>query len=55
MELLRAEKIVDVKDASNRMCRCGQKMELVRTVFEIKDGRLTHLFECRCGNRVWDE
>jgi len=56
MEIFRAEKICVVEDNSSRPCRvCGKKMKLVRTVMDTETGGLTHMFECGCGKRLWDD
>jgi hypothetical protein len=56
VELFRAERIGVVDDNSKRTCRfCGEKLNLVRTVVNSDTGGITHLFECRCGKRTWDD
>ena len=56
MEIFRAEKICIVEDNSSRTCRiCGEKMKLVRAVVDAESGGITHMFECRCGKRLWDD
>jgi transposase len=56
MEIFRAEKICVVDDNSSRTCRnCGKKMQLVRTVVDANSGAITHMFECACGKRLWDD
>lgn len=56
MEIFRAEKICVVEDNSSRTCRiCGKKMKLVRAVVDSESGSITHMFECGCGKRFWDD
>lgn len=56
MEIFRAEKICVVEDNSSRTCGiCGKKMKLVRTVVDADSGAITHMFECACGKRLWDD
>lgn len=56
MEIFRAEKICVVEDNSSRTCRiCGKKMKLLRTVVDSESGGITHMFECECGKRLWDD
>jgi hypothetical protein len=56
VEIFRAEKIGVVADNSSRTCRlCGEKMKLVRTMLNSDTGNITHLFECPCGKRTWDD
>jgi hypothetical protein len=55
MEIFRAEKICVVEDNSSRACGiCGKKMKLVRAVVDPETGSITHMFECGCGKRLWD-
>lgn len=56
MEVFRAEKICVLEDNSSRSCRfCGKKMKLVRTVVNSESGEITHMFECGCGKRLWED
>lgn len=56
MELFRAEKVGELETNSTKECyACGEKLDLVRTVLIATTGSLIHMFECRCGERVWDE
>jgi hypothetical protein len=56
MELFRAEKIGELESDSNRRCQvCGQAMKLVRTVFFPDKKAAIRAFECKCGQRIWDE
>jgi hypothetical protein len=55
MEIFIAEKVAEMKSDSDRKCRmCGQKLELVRTILD-RSGKLFRMFECECGERVWDD
>ncbi len=56
MELFMAEKIGEVEDASIRKCRqCGRMMRLTRAIHFPDRQSVTRWFECRCGERIWDE
>jgi hypothetical protein len=55
MELFQAKKIAEVRDMSAKTCRCGETLELVRTIVDSDTGHITHMFECPCGERLWDE
>ncbi|MGY0575875.1 hypothetical protein ACTGJ9_036560 [Bradyrhizobium sp. RDM12] len=56
MEIFRAEQVLVVEDNSSRACQiCGQKMKLVRAVVDAASGGITHMFECACGKRFWDD
>ena len=59
VELFQAEKVADIENSSTsstRRCRlCGEKLELVRTVMNKDTGEIIHMFECRCGERIWDD
>ncbi len=56
MEVYQAEKVAEIESASTRRCRfCGEKLELVRTVMNRHGGEIIHMFECRCGERIWDD
>lgn len=56
MELLRAVKVGEIESNSIRKCRvCNEeRMRLVRTVL-TDTNRLIHMFECECGERIWEE
>jgi len=55
MELFRAEKVGDIESTPTRKCRkCNQTLELVRTIL-IVTGDIIRLFECKCGERVWED
>ncbi|MFB9269697.1 hypothetical protein ACFFWD_42400 [Bradyrhizobium erythrophlei] len=56
MELFEAAKVAEFHSASERRCRfCNQHLELVRTIVDTASGELIHMFECECGERVWDD
>ncbi|MGY3529389.1 CDGSH-type Zn-finger protein [Bradyrhizobium embrapense] len=38
-----------------KLCRCGRQPELVRTMLSVQTGRQVRMFECRCGERTWDD
>jgi hypothetical protein len=50
-----AEKVAVVEDQSNKTCLCGEKLELVRVIFDCLTGEIVHLFKCQCGERTWHE
>ena len=54
MELYRAQKVAEIESSSTKRCRfCGERLELVRTVMNTNTGEIIHMFECRCGERIW--
>jgi hypothetical protein len=56
VELFWAEKVAEIESSSVRRCRlCGEKLELVRTVMNTDSGKIIHMFECSCGERIWDD
>lgn len=56
MEVFWAEKIAAVEDQSKKGCRvCTEKLSLVAVMVNCDTGAVTHLFECRCGERVWTD
>jgi hypothetical protein len=55
MEIFCGEKVAVIEDRSNKMCRCGEKLELVRVIFDSLTGDIVHLFKCQCGERTWQE
>ena len=55
MEIFCAEKVAVVEDQSNKICRCGEKLELVQVIFDSLTGDIVHLFKCQCGERTWQE
>ncbi len=56
MELFKAEKIGEMESAATKKCpNCNQKLELIRTVFVSSTWNLIRMFECKCGERIWEE
>ena len=56
MELFRAEKIGELESNSTRQCRvCGKTLKIVRTVFYPDTKEAVRVFECKCGERTWDD
>jgi hypothetical protein len=54
MELFRAEKVGEMESNSAKRCRvCNERLELVRTVLTREE--LIRLFECECGERIWED
>lgn len=56
MELFSAQKVAEMQSNSTRRCRvCNQPLLLTRTVVVDETGDLIHLFECKCGERIWEQ
>ena len=56
MELFRAEKIATVADQATKTCRfCDERLRHVRAVVISDTGAVIHMFECRCGERIWTD
>jgi hypothetical protein len=56
MELFRAEKFGHLESNSVRVCdTCNDKLKLKRTVFFPETEETIRMFECDCGERIWDE
>lgn len=56
MDLLRAEKIAEIENNSDRRCRvCDKQLMLVRAILNMETVNLIHLFECECGERIWND
>jgi hypothetical protein len=56
VELFRAEKIAVLESDTIKTCRaCGEKLMLIRTMLNSDSGYVIHMFECRCGERIWDD
>ena len=55
MELLKAERVGEMPSDSAKECRCGENLELIRTIFNASNGKILQMFECSCGERIWDE
>lgn len=55
MQIFRAEMIAELPDASTRTCvLCDEKLDLLRSVID-SDAKIIHIFECKCGERIWDD
>ena len=55
MELFRGEKVGELQDKSTKRCQaCNQILELTRAIM-LSSGDLVRLFECKCGERLWEE
>ena len=55
MEIFHAEKLAVVQDQSNKTCRCGKKLALVRVIVNSLTGETVQLFKCQCGERTWQD
>ena len=56
MELFRAEKFGHFEADPQRVCDCcSRKLKLIRTVFFPETEEAIRMFECDCGERIWDE
>jgi hypothetical protein len=57
MDLFGAEKIATVRDhQSAEACRlCGKRLVLVRVIIDSDTGTTYRMFECKCGERVWND
>jgi hypothetical protein len=58
MELFRAEKFgnIDRDENSFRKCRsCENNLRLIRVVHYPETDETIRVFECDCGERIWDE
>ena len=56
MELYSGEKVGDFASETKKICRnCGEKLKLIRTMVNPRTGWIVHMFECRCGQRTWEE
>jgi hypothetical protein len=56
MKIFWSEKIVAAEDQSSKLCfACGRKMSLVKLIVDSDTGDVIHMFECMCGERVWDD
>ena len=55
MEWFRAEKIGETESNTLRKCRaCDRNLKLVRAIL-TSSGDIIRLFECKCGERIWEE
>ena len=56
MDLFQAERIAIVNDHSAETCpRCGAKLVLVRLILGSDTGSTSRMFECDCGERIWND
>lgn len=56
MDLFLGEKIAVLESETQKTCRsCGERLKLVRTMVNSRTGAIVHMFECRCGERTWDD
>jgi hypothetical protein len=58
MELFRAEKFGDFDSGTDSLkeCRsCDNKLRLIRAVHYPETEETIRLFECDCGERIWDD
>ena len=56
MELFRAERFGYLESNSTRKCRlCGDNLELLRSIYYPETKATIRVFECKCGERTWDE
>jgi hypothetical protein len=46
---------VHVATGSTKKCVCGATLELIRSMLDSETGRVIHMYECKCGNRTWNE
>ena len=57
MDLFLGEKVAVLEsETTHKICRsCGERLKLVRTMVNSRTGSIVHMFECRCGERTWDD
>ena len=56
MELFKAEKFGHFEANSQRDCDCCRgKLKLIRAVIFPETEETIRMFECDCGERIWDE
>jgi hypothetical protein len=58
MEAFKVEMVaesVHVATGSTKKCVCGATLELIRSMLDSETGRVIHMYECKCGNRTWNE
>ena len=56
MEIFTAQKIAELESISDRPCRvCGESLKLVSAVFYPERDAVVRSFECKCGERIWDD
>ncbi len=55
VELFRAEKVGELESISTKKCRaCGERLVLVRGILDASTGEMIQMFECDCGERIWE-
>jgi hypothetical protein len=56
MELFRAEKFGRLEANSQRDCNsCRGRLKLIRAVVFPQTKETIRMFQCDCGERIWDE
>jgi hypothetical protein len=55
MNFVSADKIVGDKTNEFPRCRCGAQPRLVLKMLDPRKGRTILMFECKCGEHIWDE
>jgi len=56
MELIRGYRVGEIPDQAERSCRgCGEKMKLIRAILNSDTGKVIYMFECKCGERTWED
>jgi hypothetical protein len=55
VKLFRAEKVGELESISTKKCRaCGERLVLVRGILDASTGEMIQMFECDCGERIWE-
>jgi hypothetical protein len=55
VELFRAEKVGELESVSTKKCRaCGERLALVRSILDASTGEMIQMFQCDCGERIWE-
>jgi len=56
VELFRGEEVAVLESHTKKICSaCGERLNLVRTMVNPRTGCIVHMFECRCGQRTWND
>jgi hypothetical protein len=56
MELFQAEMVAAIEHQSSKTCRrCNARLHLVKVIVDSDTGDVVHMFECQCGERIWNE
>ena len=56
MELFQAEMVAAIEHQSSKTCRrCSARLHLVKVMIDSHTGDVVHMFECQCGERIWNE